>query len=96
MESVRIDRTNLTNLKYAKLEGHKNNDRRTPRSLFGCRITEINFSKTKYITNLGPSRNIKFDRGDLDLVNKYVYLGHEIRMSRDNQTAQLNRIINIA
>ena len=39
----------------------------------------MNISKTKYMTNLVPSKQIFIGNKELALVNKYNYLGHEIQ-----------------
>ena len=48
----------------------------------------MNISKTKYMTNLVPSEQIFVGDKEEALVNKYNYLGHEIQISRDNQTCE--------
>lgn len=53
----------------------------------------INISKTKFMTNMVPSENIVVDDCEVKLVDKYTYLGHEIRISRDNQTCEMKRRI---
>lgn len=56
---------------------------------------KINFSKTKIMTNLVMSERIKIENTQIEEVDKYVYLGHEMRISRDNQTCELHRRINL-
>lgn len=46
---------------------------------------QINFSKTKFMTSLVPSGSLKIGNNEVELVENYIYLGHEIRISRDNQ-----------
>jgi len=43
------------------------------------------------MTNLVPSEQIEMDRSTIELVEKYIYLGQEVRISRDNQTCELSR-----
>ncbi|XP_045460954.1 uncharacterized protein LOC123671253 [Harmonia axyridis] len=57
---------------------------------------KINISKTKFMTNLVPSANIAIGDHDVNLVDRYIYLGHEIRISRDNQTCELKRRITLS
>lgn len=57
---------------------------------------KINISKTKYMTNLVPSGNITIGDEEVELADKYIYLGHEIRISRDNQTCELRRRITLS
>lgn len=57
---------------------------------------KINFSKTKYMTNLVPSEILTVGGQEVELVNSYVYLGHEIRITRDNQTCELKRRITLS
>ncbi|CAG9830961.1 unnamed protein product [Diabrotica balteata] len=54
---------------------------------------EINFAKTKMMTNLVPSGPLKLENWNIETVDKYIYLGHEIQISRDNQTCELSRRI---
>lgn len=55
----------------------------------------INFDKTKIMTNMVPSEHIQIHNNRIELVHKYVYLGHEIKISRDNQTCELARRITL-
>lgn len=56
----------------------------------------INMSKTKFMTNLVPSCGLKIDGAEIQLVNRYVYLGHEVSISRDNQTCELKRRLTLS
>ena len=40
----------------------------------------LNSRKTKFMTNLIPCCNIKVSEKEIELVDKYIYLGHEIRL----------------
>lgn len=55
----------------------------------------INFNKTKLMTNLVPSKNIEINGTNIETAEKYVYLGHEISIGRDNQTNELQRRISL-
>ncbi|XP_044749804.1 uncharacterized protein LOC123310400 [Coccinella septempunctata] len=57
---------------------------------------KINISKTKCMPNLVPSANIAIGNHDVDLVDRYIYLGHEIRILRDNQTCKLKKRITLS
>ena len=57
---------------------------------------KMNISKTKFMTNLVPSGNIAVGDCEVELVDKYTYLGHEVRISRDNQTCELKRRITLS
>lgn len=56
---------------------------------------KINFSKTQYMTNLVLAKNISTYGTQIEQVYAYKYLGHEIKLGRDNQTAELNRRIGL-
>ena len=56
----------------------------------------MNISKTKYMTNLVPSEQIFIGDKKVALVNKYNYLGHEIQISRDNQTCEIKRRVTLS
>lgn len=51
----------------------------------------INFEKYKIMTNIVPSDQIQINNNEIELVDKCAYLGHEIRITRDNQACELNR-----
>ncbi|CAG9826656.1 unnamed protein product [Diabrotica balteata] len=57
---------------------------------------KIFFSKTQFMTDLVHNKNISVEDKDIEPVDSYKYLGHEIRISRDNQTIELKRRINLA
>jgi len=46
----------------------------------------INCNKIKMMTNLVPSEEIIIEDtiDTIEIVEKYIYLGHEMRISRDN------------
>lgn len=45
---------------------------------------KMNMLKTKFITNLVLSEQIALGGNGIEEVNSYKYLGHEIRINRDN------------
>lgn len=57
---------------------------------------KINTSKTQFMTNLVVSNSITLEYSEIEQVSCYKYLGHEIRINRDNQTAELQRRIGLA
>lgn len=56
---------------------------------------KINTSKTQYITNLVISEQISLGDNHIEQVSMYKYLGHEIRIGRDNQTCEIGRRIGL-
>lgn len=56
---------------------------------------KINIAKTQFMTNLVPSCNLMLEGKEIQYVISYKYLGHEIRIGRDNQTCELNRRIGL-
>lgn len=56
---------------------------------------KINYSKTKTMTNLVFSEPLKLQNTEIEAVEKYIYLGHKVRISRDNQTCELSRRISL-
>lgn len=56
---------------------------------------KINLAKTKLMTNLVQSQKVPNVDWEIELVNKYVYLGHEIKISRYNQTCEIKRRISL-
>lgn len=52
---------------------------------------KINYNKTKMMTDLVPSEPITIENEKIEIVDKYIYLGHEIRINKDNQTCELSR-----
>lgn len=55
----------------------------------------INKQKTKVMTNLIIGGNTTIDNETLKEVREYKYLGHELRITRDNQTYELQRRISL-
>ena len=55
----------------------------------------INYSKTKMMTNMVLSEQVEAEGKQIQLVDKYIYLGHEVKLSRDNQTTELSRRISL-
>lgn len=41
----------------------------------------INIIKTKFMANLVSSENISINNNEVELDDKYIYLGHKIRIS---------------
>lgn len=56
---------------------------------------KINFAKTQFMTNLVLSQNISVDNAYIEQVVRYKYLGHELKITRDNQTSELHRRIGL-
>jgi len=52
---------------------------------------KINCNKTKMMTDHVPSEEVIIENSVIEIVEKYVYLGHEMGISRHNQTAELIR-----
>lgn len=57
---------------------------------------KINLAKTQYMTNLVPSSNISINDEEIEYVTCYKYLGHELRIGRDNQTCEISRRIKLS
>lgn len=102
-KGINIDGKRLTNLRFADdivLTADNLGDTRAMLQELQQVCAEvglhINISKTKFMTNLVPSGNILVDDKVIEMVDKYTYLGHEIRISRDNQTCELSRRTNLA
>lgn len=56
---------------------------------------KINFEKTNIMTNLVMSDNINIDNNIIQQVHTYKYLGHEIKIGKDNQTHEISRRIGL-
>lgn len=57
---------------------------------------EMNLDKTKIMTNMnGHNINITVNQTTIEQVGKYVYLGQEIRMGKENQTCEIFRRIKL-
>lgn len=56
----------------------------------------INISKTKLMTNLVISEDLRVNNLNIEQVYSYKYLGHELRLGRDNQTCEMGRRIGLA
>ncbi|XP_056631459.1 uncharacterized protein LOC130441698 [Diorhabda sublineata] len=52
---------------------------------------KINFNKIKMMTNLVLRQPPNVDNKDIQMVESYIYLEHEIKITRDNQTTELSR-----
>ncbi|KAH1028359.1 hypothetical protein HUJ05_001719 [Dendroctonus ponderosae] len=50
---------------------------------------KINIGKTKFMTNLVANENLTVNNLNIEQVYSYKYLGHEIRLGRDNQTCEI-------
>lgn len=48
------------------------------------------------MTNLVPSRNINVGDNEVEFVEKYIHVGHKIKITRDNQICELWKRINLA
>lgn len=47
------------------------------------------------MTNLAPGKLLSVDNNQIQMVYSYIYLGHEVRIDKDNQTADLLRRITL-
>ncbi|CAG9834558.1 unnamed protein product, partial [Diabrotica balteata] len=56
---------------------------------------KIIFEKTKLIKNFVMSGNTTIDNNTIQQTDTYKYLGHEIKISRDNQTHEIQRRIGL-
>lgn len=56
---------------------------------------KINTSKTEFMTNLVPNQNLQLEGKHILQVTSYKYLGHEIRIGRDNQTREIERRVGL-
>lgn len=54
---------------------------------------EMNISKTKMISN--TKERVYIDGKEIEKVEEYVYLGHTIRVGKENQTAEIGRRIRL-
>lgn len=45
-----------------------------------------NCEKMKLITNMVLSEQLQINNNNIEIVDKYVYYDHEIKIMRDNQT----------
>jgi len=52
---------------------------------------KINYNKIKMMTNLVPNKEVIIEDAAVEIVEKYIYLGRKMRISRDNQIAELLR-----
>lgn len=102
-KGISVDGNNLTNLRFADDIVLISSDLGEMKSMLrdlksACEKVglNINISKTKFMTNLVPSQNIEINGTKVKLVECYTYLGHEIRLSRDNQTTELKRRITLS
>jgi len=46
---------------------------------------KINYNKMKMVINLVPSKEVIIEDIAIEMIKKYIYLGHEMRISRDKQ-----------
>lgn len=58
--------------------------------------SKIIFDKTKLMPNLVPDLNIAATKSEIEIMNKYIYLGHEIKIDIENQTRELQRRISLS
>lgn len=56
---------------------------------------KVNLQKTKIMS---PNSNlqVRIDNHSIEVVEEYVYLGHTIKLGKDNQTAEITRRIGLA
>lgn len=57
---------------------------------------KMNLSKTQCLTNLNPSEKLTIRGQNVKLIEKHVYLRHEVRIGRNNQTCEIGRRIALA
>lgn len=55
----------------------------------------MNDSKTQFMTNLVIREGINLNGSKVELVNSYKFLGHGLRIGRDNQTCEITRRIEL-
>lgn len=55
----------------------------------------IHIDNTKFMTNLVVSENLTVSNLNIEQIYLYKYLGHEIRLGRDNQTCEIGRRIGL-
>jgi len=56
---------------------------------------QINTQKTKIMTNLVLGETLTLGRHNIDEVREYRYLGHDIKIHRDDQTQKLQRRVGL-
>jgi len=56
---------------------------------------KMNWSKTKYMTNIPTDTNIKIQNQEVELVDEYKYLGHTLRLGYENQKNEISRRIGL-
>lgn len=54
-------------------------------------VLNIKMMKSKYRTNIVPTSNIHMGDNEVVNVDSYVYLDHEIRISKHNRIRKVNR-----
>lgn len=55
----------------------------------------MNLNKTKIMSNI-PQYNITIDNTTIENVDHYIYLGHKIKLGKENQNAEIKRRIHLA
>jgi len=56
---------------------------------------KMNMSKTKVMTNIDGASPIKIEDGEIEIVDSYKYLGHDMKLGLDNQTTEIKRRIGL-
>jgi len=56
---------------------------------------KMNLSKTKILTNITGAQPITIGDEEIGIVDSYKYLGHDIRLGLENQTAEIRRRIGL-
>src|ERR1700761_3580759 len=56
---------------------------------------KMNLSNTKIMTNIDDDRDIKIGDTVIERVDNYIYLGHKLKLSLNNQTAEIRRRIGL-
>jgi hypothetical protein len=57
---------------------------------------KMNWSKTKYMTNIPTETNIKVQNEVVERVDEYKYLGHTLRLGYENQKNEIGRRIGLS
>lgn len=57
---------------------------------------KININKTKIMTNAPMPIHIAINGADIENVDSYIYLGHTLKLGKENQDAEIDRRIRLA
>ncbi|CAG9835439.1 unnamed protein product [Diabrotica balteata] len=56
----------------------------------------MNYSKTKTITNTDEDITMRIGQDEIEQVKDYIYLGQTIKLNKENQTAEIKRRVRLA